>query len=235
MRSTTFAATVLASLLTSTSAIRTRDLQLAVYWGQGPNEATLGSLCSDPSIDIIPIGFVNQFPGDPGTNGYPEINFASNCGGPFYTAPNGEQTLLYQSCAQIGEDITTCQQAGKKILLSIGGDSPQYSLTSNNATAFADQLWQIFGPNTGSGPRPFGNAVVDGFDLDIESTNGQNWDVFATRMKQNFAGTTGPIKRIPVRSRPRYYLTAAPQCVLRDSHVDSAIRTGLLDYVYVFT
>ena len=39
------------------------------------------------------------------------------------------------------------------------------------AAEFATFLWKAFGPPTSSTtiPRPFGNAVVDGFDFDIES------------------------------------------------------------------
>jgi chitinase len=45
---------------------------VAIYWGQGSNQTTLLEVCNDPSIDIVNLGFVNQFPkaiGDyPGTD-----------------------------------------------------------------------------------------------------------------------------------------------------------------------
>lgn len=36
---------------------------VAVYWGQGPNQLRLIEHCKRPAIDIINVGFVNQFPG----------------------------------------------------------------------------------------------------------------------------------------------------------------------------
>jgi chitinase len=45
---------------------------VAVYWGQGNAQIPLSEVCSDPSVDIVNLAFVNVFPktiGDyPGTN-----------------------------------------------------------------------------------------------------------------------------------------------------------------------
>jgi chitinase len=86
---------------------------------------------------------------------------------------NNVDTKLLSGCHQIAEDIPTCQAAGKTILLSLGGGgNDKYKITSEqSAIDFADFLWGAFGPKTvawGTGPRPFGDAVVDGFDFDIE-------------------------------------------------------------------
>jgi chitinase len=62
-------------------------------------------------------------------------------------------------------DIQTCQAAGKTILLSLGGAIGDYGFTSaSQAQGFATMLWNLFGEGT-STTRPFGSAVVDGFDL----------------------------------------------------------------------
>lgn len=77
------------------------------------------------------------------------------------------------------EDIPICQAAGKTVLLSLGGASPntQKILSEQSAIDFADFLWGAFGPVTekwtaANGPRPFRDVVVDGFDFDIEHNGG---------------------------------------------------------------
>jgi chitinase len=52
--------------------------------------------------------------------------------------------------------------------MSLGGASGIYGFANNAAgEAFADTLWNVFGAGKSS-TRPFGDAVLDGFDLDIE-------------------------------------------------------------------
>jgi chitinase len=65
-------------------------------------------------------------------------------------------------------DIKTCQSRGKTVLMSLGGAVGNYGFANNaDAEAFADTLWNIYGAGS-SNTRPFGDAVLDGFDLDIE-------------------------------------------------------------------
>lgn len=44
-----------------------------MYWGQGADQMPLLEVCNDPSIDIVSIGFVNEFPQD--SSDYPKTNF----------------------------------------------------------------------------------------------------------------------------------------------------------------
>ncbi|TQV90298.1 class III chitinase [Cordyceps javanica] len=74
--------------------------------------------------------------------------------------------------SKIDEDIKICQKKGKTILISMGGGLP----TSTNwnstfgAEKFAQCIWDMFGPvPLDNIYRPFGSAVVDGFDFDFES------------------------------------------------------------------
>lgn len=57
-------------------------------------------------------------------------------------------------------------------MLSIGGDAyTEGGFTSAAAaTAGADKIWAMYGPvQSGSNAlRPFGSAVLDGFDFDFE-------------------------------------------------------------------
>jgi chitinase len=90
------------------------------------------------------------------------------------------RALLFPTVPKSGiDDIKAYQAAGKKIILSIGGEF--------------------------SAKRPFGDAVVDGFDLDFESPI-SNLPDFANRLRSLFSED---------RSKT-YYLTAAPQCPYPD-------------------
>lgn len=52
--------------------------------------------------------------------------------------------------------------------MSLGGAVGQYGFANDSdGQAFADTLWNIYGAGSSS-TRPFGDAVLDGFDLDIE-------------------------------------------------------------------
>jgi hypothetical protein len=71
--------------------------------------------------------------------------------------------------------------------------------------------------------RPFGDAVIDGFDFDFE-TNVQNTVPFATQLRKLMATDTSK----------KYYLTAAPQCPYPDAAVDSMLNGGVMfDAVFV--
>jgi chitinase len=120
-------------------------------------------------VDLVLVSFLYEFFG---TNGLPEVDFSGACSGPVFPGSD----LL--QCTQIGyqfsdhslmhrDDIQTCQAAGKKVLLSLGGENGIYGFSSVlEAQTFATTLWNIFGEGNSS-TRTFGSAVVDGFDLGI--------------------------------------------------------------------
>jgi chitinase len=99
------------------------------------------------------------------------------------------------------EDITKCQKDhNKTIILSLGGDAATFDFGSaEKAAENAQDIWNMFGPkNTTSGAkRPFGDAAVNGFDLDIEGNAKYivNW----TNSMRHLIGDS-------------HYLSAAPQC-----------------------
>jgi chitinase len=94
-------------------------------------------------------------------------------------------------------------------MLSLGGDAYTEGgfLSAALATAGAEKTWAQFGPvQSGSTAlRPFGTAVLDGFDFDFEA-NVQNMATFANRMRALMNGAGGK----------KYYLSAAPQCPYPD-------------------
>ncbi|KAL6237589.1 glycoside hydrolase superfamily [Aspergillus navahoensis] len=185
---------------------------VVVYWGE--LDILYGMLTdgypTDPSIDVIVLAFLMTING-PG--GAPEIDFSTSsekC-----STFNGTNL---KNCPEIGEDITKCQAADKTILLSIGGAT--YSeggfASTTAANAGADLLWATFGPdqNDTEVHRPFGGAVIDGFDFDFEATV-TNTGAFVTRLRALADADTSK----------KYYLTAAPQCPYPDAADKDILNT----------
>ncbi|KAL4759457.1 glycoside hydrolase superfamily [Aspergillus foveolatus] len=201
---------------------------VVVYWGQNSFRGTgdlaqqrLGKYCEDSNIDVIVLAFLMTING-PG--GAPEIDFSISSEG--CTTFSGTNL---KNCPEIGEDITKCQAAGKTILLSIGGAT--YSeggfASADAANAGADLLWATFGPDQNDTKihRPFGSAVIDGFDFDFEAAVA-NTAVFATRLRALAVADTSK----------KYYLTAAPQCPYPDAADKDILNTNssaAIDAVFV--
>ncbi|KXT05133.1 hypothetical protein AC578_7549 [Pseudocercospora eumusae] len=241
MPSFTASAIFAASLIASASAVfnPSAKTNVVTYWGQGPNQKRLVETCKNDAIDVVSIGFVNQFPDNTG-NDYPGTNFGSACYGDVYTLPNGQNSSLLKTCPNIGPDVTTCQQTyGKKIFLSIGGGYPTTYYLKNDTTArtFADFLWKAWGPvQSGyTGPRPWGNASVDGFDFDIESYISP---APAGNTNYQTSGYAAAINHLhndlyPTDTTKSYYTSAAPQCVLPDSHLSSVLSSAWFDFMFI--
>ncbi|KAG6649900.1 acidic endochitinase-like isoform X2 [Carya illinoinensis] len=177
---------------------------IAIYWGQRTDEGTLADTCATGNYQYVNIAFLSTF----GNGQTPVLNLAGHCN----PSANG--------CAGQSTDIKACQARGIKVLLSIGGSSGSYSLSSaDDAKQVANYLWNNFlGGQSNS--RPLGDAVLDGIDFDIEAGSGQPWDELA-RSLNGFS------------QQKKVYLAAAPQCPFPDAHLDTAIKTGLFDYVWV--
>ncbi|RAH48471.1 glycoside hydrolase family 18 protein [Aspergillus brunneoviolaceus CBS 621.78] len=206
---------------------------VAVYWGQNSYRGSgnlaqqnLSYYCDDPNIDVLILAFVMRVNG---AGGVPEYDFADTSKAcPLFNGTN------LPNCPQIGNDITTCQQKGKTVILSIGGATYSEGGFASDAAAQAgaDLVWQTFGPppslsgasKTQPQPlRPFGNASVDGFDFDFEATVNK-MAPFANRLRA--LADADP-------SKP-YFLTAAPQCPYPDL-ADQEILNGpvAIDAVWV--
>jgi chitinase len=158
------------------------------------------------------------------------MNFGNACGGAYYTTPDGKETKMMASCSAIGADISYCQEKGKKVLLSIGGASSDvYVASESTAKDFADHLWGAFGPkkSSWSGPRPFGDACVDGFDFDIESqaANITGAEDFG------YATMVDHLRSLYAAETKTYYISGAPQCVIPDSHLSDAISKSVFDFM----
>ena len=129
------------------------------------------------------------------------------------------------------EDINTCQANGKIIILSMGGAT--YSgggfESADAATEAARNLWATFGPEQ-SGTnvlRPFGSAVIDGFDYDFESAT-SNMVPFGQELRRLMdEATAGGDKH--------FYMTAAPQCPYPDQANGEALAAGgvFFDFIMI--
>jgi len=120
-------------------------------------------------------------------------------------------------------DIQTCQAAGKKILLSLGGAAGSYGFTSDSqAESFADELWNLFGGGSSSA-RPFGDVIIDGFDLDIEGGSTTGYAAFINQMRTHYASDTSKT----------YYISGAPQCPIPDAYLNPALTTAHFDFIFV--
>lgn len=104
---------------------------------------------------------------------YPSVNFGSACGGQTTEMVNEAPGLLW--CPQLASMIQTCQQTyGKKVFLSVGGSTSRISFTGpDQAKAFGNVLWDVFGPSGNVDPqlRPFGTVQIDGFDIGLSFTS----------------------------------------------------------------
>jgi chitinase len=66
----------------------------------------------------------------------------------------------------------------------MGGATPAYGIgTEKEGIDLAGELWDTFGGGSGT-IRPFGNASVDGFDLDIENGEKAGYTAFSKRIRE---------------------------------------------------
>jgi len=109
-------------------------------------------------------------------------------------------------------------------LLSIGGATYSEGGFSSEsaAVAAANNIWSIFGPYSSSAIRPFGTAVVDGFDFDFESTV-SNMPAFGSQLRSLMNANTSK----------QWYLSAAPQCPYPDA-ADNPMLDGTVSFDIVW-
>ncbi|KAJ3539137.1 hypothetical protein NM688_g6411 [Phlebia brevispora] len=194
------------------------------YWGQDAYGSAAGShpslwqqpidyYCQDDSLDVIPIAFVNVFFS---TGGLPELNLANSCSGPAF---DGTDLL---NCQFLAQNIRNCQNAGKIVTISLGGDTGQNDFDSDDeAQEFAETIWNLFLGGS-SDTRPFGDAVLDGVDLDIEGGSTDHYVAFVTQLRSYMDCAS-----------KQYYITGAPQCPFPDAYLGSVINAVGFDALYV--
>jgi chitinase len=194
--------------------------QVVVYWGQNGGSTTenadLSTYCTeDAGVDVVVLSFLYQY-----GNGVtvPSGNIGPTC----FIDTDGQPQL----CDQLAGQIQTCKDNGVKVILSLGGASGAYSLSSaEEASTIGQNLWNAYG-NSGNGtvPRPFGKTFVDGWDMDIESNSGnQYYKNMLETLRSNFA-------KDPSNT---YYITGAPQCPVPEPNMGGMVTTAQFDYLWV--
>lgn len=191
--------------------------QNVVYWGQDSENNDLSAYCTSTSgIDILVLSFLYEF-----GNG---VNIPSGViGDSCFISTTGQG----QQCDALATAIATCQAAGVKIILSLGGASGAYSLQSQaEAEQIGQYLWDSYA-NSGNTTvqRPFGDVAVDGFDFDIEVNLGssQYYQYMISTLRSNFH--SDPSKT--------YYITGAPQCPIPEPNMGIIIGNSTFDYIWV--
>lgn len=211
---TTFLPCVSAGRSATSLAKRAASEDLVLYWGQASagSQESLASYCQNSPGDIYIISFISSF----GGSNELTMNIA---GYNDYFSGTG---LLDASA--LGEEIKTCQSLGKKVMISLGGAAGTYGFTSDsNAEDVAEQLWNYLGGGTSS-TRPFGDAVIDGFDLDSENNlDTEEYAAFVTKMRELYATDTSKT----------YYMSAAPQCPYPDASIGYALANAYFDFVNI--
>lgn len=196
--------------------------QNVVYWGQNGGGVVenndLASYCKSSSgIDILVLSFLYQY-----GNGVtiPAGTIGQSCS----ISTKGEP----QNCDALASAIKTCQGAGVKIIMSLGGASGAYSLSSQQeAETIGQNLWDAYGPvsssQKGSVPRPFGDVFVNGWDFDIESNSGnQFYQFMIAKLRANFASAPSQM-----------LITGAPQCPIPEPNMNEIITKAQFDYLFV--
>ncbi|KXN70579.1 glycoside hydrolase family 18 protein, partial [Conidiobolus coronatus NRRL 28638] len=200
------------------------------YWGQNSYGAShldrpdlwekdLSEYCNNDEYDVIPIGFLNVF--NAGNGQLPGINFANHCPDEFN--PLLKNYMTAKMCPKIGVDIPYCQKKGKTILLSLGGAIAQVGFNNaQEAATFAETVWNVFLGGQHQ-YRPFGSAVLDGIDLDIEGGSPEFYDVFIAKLREFYAKDNSK----------KYYIAAAPQCEFPDRSLSKALDNAWFDMVFI--
>ncbi|EJC98222.1 glycoside hydrolase [Fomitiporia mediterranea MF3/22] len=228
MVSLSFAALSLLSLVHAAVGFDiSRNDNLVLYWGQNSYGAThsdvanfqkrLGFYCTSDSVtDTFPLAFLTAAFGE---GGLPSIDLSNICNQNDNATFPGTQL---PNCAALAPDIESCQAAGKIVTLSIGGATGAIGFTSDSqAETFADTIWNVFLGGSSS-TRPFGAAVLDGIDLDIEGGGSSGYAAFVTRIRSHAQG-----------ANKKYFITAAPQCPFPDANLGAVINAVGFDAVYV--
>ncbi|GLB43362.1 putative glycosyl hydrolase 18 family protein [Lyophyllum shimeji] len=202
-----------------------RSDNLAVYYGQNSYGAThsdqsgwqkaLSTYCQDDTINAIPLAFLNVYFS---SGGMPEINLSNTCSSNGGVFPGTNLA----NCQSMAADIKACQAKGKIITISLGGATGAASFSSDGqAQTFADTVWNLFLGGSSS-TRPFGDAVLDGVDLDIEGGSSTGYVAFVNRIRSHANGAS-----------KTYYVTGAPQCPFPDAYLGSVLNSVGFDAVYV--
>ncbi|KAF1988441.1 glycoside hydrolase family 18 protein, partial [Aulographum hederae CBS 113979] len=221
----------------------------AVYFGSQPSEnATLDSLhqlCLDPAINIVNLAFLTTFFG---AKDYPSIDFGPGCA--VQTSRQALHAPGLFDCSELAEEVQSCQTAGKKVFVSLQASTLTMDTQSNlsyvsnanstfttadSAVQFAATLWSLFGAGTDENLdlRPFGEIIIDGFDLYPISPNASVAAAFTIIPPHDFDFVLALREKFLEDPSGRdYYISAAPTSNRPDTTIGlAALRE--MDFIYI--
>lgn len=114
---------------------------VATFWGQSTE--TLSDVCANDNFDTVIIAFITSL--NP-----PKLNLGKDTGSASdaQAAQSGwslfDGTQATSDGSSLADQISTCQGAGKKVMISFGGDSNYSNSTfssADEAKQAADYLW----------------------------------------------------------------------------------------------
>jgi len=186
--------------------------KIVAYWGQNgvyaahPErehwEKDLSEFCINYNYDVVVLSFLHVFFDTGNKDQMPGMNFAFHC-----TKGISEEYPSLLRCPKIEAGIKECQKRGKTVLMSLGGASGAAGFRNDEqGKLLAYRLYHLLLEGTElQDIRPFGTAVLDGIDLDIEGG-----------MPTGYSALVKELRRITAASSKKYMITAAPQCPYPD-------------------
>ncbi|KAI9361704.1 glycoside hydrolase superfamily [Zopfochytrium polystomum] len=165
--------------------LRARKWKVSGSWGQdktvsGGGQLDLQEYCRTRNLDRVHIAYASVFGssaafGADNTDGVVvdlttkgRFNSSADAGaasGVFARGSDG-------SSPRIERDIRFCQAAGVKVIITLGGPGGDYGLQQGQGAAVGRRLYDLFLNKDSPIPsenRPFGAAVLNGFELDLEN------------------------------------------------------------------
>jgi len=203
---------------------------VATWWGGGDGRGghhELSEVCSQP-VDLVGISFYN------GTNP-PSLTLGAyswKASDAQIKAGYGGLKDLTAPVSKVASQVQGCQKAGKKMVLTLGGDRRWAHTTfssAKNAQDSATMIWNLFlGGTDRPQLRPFGRDVVlDGLDIDNEMDNSNHYSEFVSTLRGLMDGD----------SKKKYLIGATPWVGSLGSDTSKiSVPTGIfgmLDYIAV--
>ncbi|KAJ3027350.1 UNVERIFIED_CONTAM: Chitinase 1 [Siphonaria sp. JEL0065] len=149
-------------------------------------------------------------------------------------SPTGNPTRRYEIVSYWGAHPTGgelplrqyCDTNGIRIGASVGGYVGSVGLGVGKGKTVATDLWNSYlGGSKPLASRALPGVVLDGIDLDIESSDGST--------NAGYAELADELRSLIVTSGKNYYISAAPQCPIPDASMDYTLKNGWFDFVSV--
>ncbi|KAF2139861.1 glycoside hydrolase family 18 protein [Aplosporella prunicola CBS 121167] len=189
--------------------------QTGTSW-QYSQDTTLDTLCRNPEISTVILGYVRNFSS---THGFPVVDFGTSCLGRRGISDPVAPDLA--TCPALAQEVRACQRMGKKVFVSVGGPNSFLDFADEaDARRAAVLLWDLFGHGDVFNVymRPLGSVVIDGFDF--------AWTTSTARSTGAFVSTLRGLANMPQNSK-RVLLSTTPDCERPAFHAGPHLRRAV--------